>query len=665
MLKQLSRLEKTRNFILLAFVVLMAVSLIFFYAPRSESQQVLTRSQESVATVGSETITVGEVALVQENLKRRYSQFGSANYTPPLKSVVDGEISSRMTRQEAARLGLTATDDEVRTEIQKQLKAAEMNPNDLETYKRSVTEMYGSVAAFEQQIRDQIAGEKLNAFLTSGVSVSDEEVLDQYRRSNTTFDLVYVTVTPPGLAESINPSDEELKGYFEKNKSPYYISTPQKKIRYLFVNQAKVGEKLEIPEEELRAEYDQLPADKKQKGVEAQQIVLKIPNPEQDAQVLAKATEIVAEARKNGNVVNEPDFAALARNRSEDAATAPNGGKVNGIIRENKAKPDDPYQQVLTFAAGQISDPIKYGNAYYILRRGEAVPKSFEDAKQEILVSLRNRRAYRTAADLAQEATNRLKEVKDVRKVAEEFAARTNMKPDEMVRETGLIKPGDEVPEIGVSPQFEEGIAPLESVGQVGERTPVKDGFAVPMLIDKAEPRDADFSEVRDKVLAAYKLEKARSLTSTTARNIGESVTTPEALKAAAEKAGLKALESKDFKLGSQLGEGTAAAASEQIDDQIYNLKPGEVTRTPISIGDNYYLVGVVKRTDPSTDEFAKQRDELVKTAVEEKKLQLYSDYLSDLRRRYEEQGRIKIYKEAMAKLEEPSGPEPTTVPQS
>lgn len=661
MLKQLSRLEKTRNFILLAFVVLMAISLIFFYAPRSETQQVLARSQESLATVGSETITVGEVATAQENIKRRYSQFGSANYTPPLKSIVDGEISSRLIRQEAVRLGLTATDDEVRAEIQKQLKAADMNVNDIETYKRNVTEMYGSVTAFEQQIRDQIVGEKLNAFLTSGVSVSEEEVLDQYRRSNTSFDLVYVPVTAAGVAEKINPSDEELKAYFEQNKSPYYISTPQKKIRYLFINQAKAGEKLDIPEADLRAEYDQLPADKKQKGVEAQQIVLKIPNPNQESEVLTKASEIVAEARKNGNVVNEPDFAALARNRSEDPATAPNGGKINGIIRENKSKPDDPYQQVLTLVPGQITDPIKHGNSYYILRRGEAVPKSFEDAKQEILVSLRNRRAYRVAADLAQEAVDKLKETKDVQRVAEELAARANMKPDEMVRETGLVKPGDDVPDIGVSPQFEEGIAPLESVGQVGERTPVKDGFAVPMLVERREPRDAEFSEVRDKVLTAYKLEKGRAQMGLVARGIGESANSPDSLKAAAEKSGVKSFESKDFKLGSPLGEGTAAAASNQIDEQIYSLKPGEITKTPILIGDNYYLIGLVKRADPNMDEFAKKRDDLMKTAIDEKKMQVFSDYLADLRRRFEEQGRIKIYKDAMAKLQEANDAEAPT----
>jgi hypothetical protein len=42
------------------------------------------------------------------------------------------------------------------------------------------------------------------------------------------------------------------------------------------------------------------------------------------------------------------------------------------------------------------------------LRRGESVPKTFEEAKQELLVSLRNRRGYAVAAKLAERAQSRL-----------------------------------------------------------------------------------------------------------------------------------------------------------------------------------------------------------------------------------------------------------------
>ena len=131
---------------------------------------------------------------------------------------------------------------------------------------------------------------------------------------------------------------------------------------------------------------------------------------------------------------------------------------------------------------GDISDiPIKYAGNWYILRRGDSVPKTFEEAKQELLVSLRNRRGYSVAFKLATQAQGRLKETKDVQKVAQELAAEANMTPSEMVKETPFIKPDDDVPGIGSSQQFEAAIAPLNNPNDVGERTGVKGGFAIPM----------------------------------------------------------------------------------------------------------------------------------------------------------------------------------------
>ena len=71
---------------------------------------------------------------------------------------------------------------------------------------------------------------------------------------------------------------------------------------------------------------------------------------------------------------------------------------------------------------GDVTDPVKFGGNWYIFRRGEAVPKTFEEAKPELLVSLRNRRAYAVGAKLAEKAQVRLKEAKDPSKVAQELA---------------------------------------------------------------------------------------------------------------------------------------------------------------------------------------------------------------------------------------------------
>src|SRR6185503_7188179 len=103
--------------------------------------------------------------------------------------------------------------------------------------------------------------------------------------------------------------------------------------------------------------------------------------------------------------------------------------KINGL-----------YDRTVDMQPGEVSDiPIRFGGHWYILRRGDAVPKTFEEAKPELLVSLRNRKGYAVAAKLAERAQNRLKETKDPQKVAQELAAEANMKPAEMVKETPFI----------------------------------------------------------------------------------------------------------------------------------------------------------------------------------------------------------------------------------
>ena len=72
---------------------------------------------------------------------------------------------------------------------------------------------------------------------------------------------------------------------------------------------------------------------------------------------------------------------------------------------------------------GDITDPIRYGGHWYILRRGESVPKTFEEAKHELTVSARNQKAYATQFALANKAKELLKQNHDVQKVAQQFAA--------------------------------------------------------------------------------------------------------------------------------------------------------------------------------------------------------------------------------------------------
>jgi peptidyl-prolyl cis-trans isomerase D len=662
MLKQLSRMKHTSRIIIFGFVLLMAVSLIVFYGPgRSSNTLEPSKNTEVVAKVGRDEITIAEVARLKENYLQMFGGRVSVSQLGGYKRFVDGLIRDRVVAQEAARLGLSASDAEVREKLFKQFSDASGQFVGMQRYKESVTARYGDVESFERTVRDEIAQEKLKAFVTAAIKVSDEEVQEDYKRTHATFDVTYAVISADKLAEKIQPSDEELKSYYEQHKAEFNIPVPQKKIRYVYVDQAKAGDKLQISDKDLREEFDRLTPENKQAGVKVQQILLKVARKDLDAQVEQKAKDLIQKIYAASPETREKVFADLARGNSEDPATAKSGGYLPRPVKKNPNKVDGLYDRTVDMEPGDVSDiPIRYAGNWYILRRGESVPKTFEEAKPDLLASLRNRRGYAVAAKLAEQAQNRLKETKDPQKVAQELAAEANMTPSEMVKETPFIKPDDDVPGIGSSQQFEAAIAPLNNPNDVGERTGVKGGFAIPMLVEKKEPRTPTFEEVKSKVAQAVKKQHAKEQLEQKAKEIAGSAASVAELKAAAEKAGFEVATEKDYKLGSPLGKVDTSPA---LDEAIYALKTGEVTKSPLKVGENLVVLGVADRHEADLAEFAKQREQLTQSMLSSKQNQVYEDYISAVQQRMKQEGKIKVYTEVLTNLEE-SEPEIAPPPQ-
>jgi peptidyl-prolyl cis-trans isomerase D len=674
MLKFFSRLERTRGVVIISFAVLVVAGLIFAGYNRSGGLANANpfRNKEVLAKVNGDEVTVADYTLLKKKIENQYSQFGGQislaqlGMTPD--RILDQAINSRIAVQESERLGLTASDEEARDLIAKQFSDADGN-FDLQRYKDYVVRTYGSVPLYEQSVRNALSAEKLRSFVTAGVQVSEDDVKKDYLRQNTSFGVVYVPVTAEELAKKVSTTEEEQRQYFDAHKTDYRFDFPQKKIRYIFINQEKVGQKLAVSDEDLRKEYDSLKPENKMSGVRVQQIVLHVARPELDQDILTKATQLVAKIRKEDLTATEEDFADLARGNSEDPSTAKSGGWLPNPVKRNPNRkatatagnPADLLQNTLDWKEGQVGDPLKTGNAYYIFRRGPAVPKTFEDAKQELLISLRNRQAYRAAQAVARKAAEQLKTV-DIQKVAQALAPEANMTPAEMIKTTGFIKPGDDVPEIGSSQQFEDAIKPLEEPGQVGEHVGIKNGFAVPQLVEKRDPRIPDFEEVKDKVAEDLKESRANEQLEQTARNLASDSSSPDALKSAAEKLGLTAETEDAFHLGRPLGK---AGADPALDEAVFALKAGETTKTPVKVGNTWVVVGVRERKDADMAEFDKQRPTLVERALDERRGQVFDEYLVNARRRLEDKDEITINNDTLARLEDTEAPPKATVPRA
>src|SRR6185295_8516976 len=174
----------------IGFAVLMAVSLIVFYAPgRNSSNVEPSKNSEVIAKVNGDEITVAQVAQLKDNYSQMFGGQISLAQLGGNKRFLDGLIRDRVVAQEAARLGLAASDAEVADKIRKQFSDESGQFVGLERYKESIQARYGELEKFESNVRDAIAQEKLKAFVTASVIVSDDEVLDKYKREKTAISL--------------------------------------------------------------------------------------------------------------------------------------------------------------------------------------------------------------------------------------------------------------------------------------------------------------------------------------------------------------------------------------------------------------------------------------------------------------------------------------------
>lgn len=153
------------------------------------------------------------------------------------------------------------------------------------------------------------------------------------------------------------------------------------------------GRKMVVSEDDVKKLYEQ----KKDDYTQAKLRLIYIPfvttppagteakKPLTEPEALAKADSVVKQA-KGGT-----DFLQLVKEHSEDPISKEKGGEFGPVKRGDKL-PDPIKQAVFQLKPGQISDPVRQPNGYYIFRLEALVPQSFDELKDSLSLELKNQR---------------------------------------------------------------------------------------------------------------------------------------------------------------------------------------------------------------------------------------------------------------------------------
>jgi peptidyl-prolyl cis-trans isomerase C len=140
--------------------------------------------------------------------------------------------------------------------------------------------------------------------------------------------------------------------------------------------------KVTVRPEDQRKQYDEHP----ERYRETQAKLVYIPfTAETEADAKAKAQKVAQEARSGA------DFVKLVKEYSQDAKSAAQDGDMGIPIRPSSRQiPENVRNAILALKPGQVSDPLRLENGYYVFRAESAGVLPYEKVKDEIYKELKD-----------------------------------------------------------------------------------------------------------------------------------------------------------------------------------------------------------------------------------------------------------------------------------
>jgi peptidyl-prolyl cis-trans isomerase D len=658
MLRFFAKLERSRNLVLIAFCAILLIGLVAFYIPDSilPGGQRLAASPADdktvIAKVGSQEITLKEF---RSQLAVMGQQLGRGNTLPPSamksfgwdKQVLDNLISNALIMDQAEQFNLTGTNNEINDMIKRQFTDANGAWIGKEEYLRRVQLNGWDAEEFESNLRRDITVRKVRSYLVSAEQVSDRETEEKYKKDNTKVEIVYATIDLEKVRKSgYTPSEQELQDYYNAHKDQFKADQPTYKVEYLFIPTDDVAKIVPVTEEELKAEYET----RKQVEYRASIIKLNVATPADESTVKAKIDDLDRQAR-GGQNVPPADFAALAKGNSQDPS-AKSGGDI-GWIKKEPNKTGQWRQRIYTggLQTGAIDGPFRDGQSWYLMKVTEQRDVPFAEMRETLKATVQNNKAYKKANELAQTGYEKATEYKDLRKAAAELAQVIKISADAMVKTTPYFKKGDPLPSLGKgsgwasNPQFEEAVATLKK-DEIGEKVQIPGGFAVPRLMDLLENNaQLSFDQARNQVEDKVRKEKEPNMAKARAEELLKQAKSAADLEKLMKAEGLETKNDTNFNSYSFPGQAAGGLqASNQARAAVLELKEGEVAKAPIKVGAAYLIFAATKRTEADLSKLKDERQGVRESILYERQAAAYDAFTKAARKRYEDQGKIKIY---------------------
>jgi peptidyl-prolyl cis-trans isomerase D len=582
---------------------------------------------EVVAEVDGNELKAGEFQqryVTQVNAYRQ--QFGGTINDQLLRQLgVEQQILTQMIDEqvaliEAERSGIRVSDEELAQQIFS-IPALQENGRFIgeERYAQLLQAQLPPMtkAQFEESLRRSMIIDRLRSAVTDWMAVSDAELEREFKERNEKVKLQVVALTADAFRDKVMVTDADIAAYFESRKAEYRVGE-RRTIKYLLLDRDQQRQKVVVPPTDIQRFYnDNIQQYQTPEQIRASHILLNTGGKD-EATVRKQAEEILAKAKGGA------DFAALAKQYSEDEVSKVNGGDLDYFGRGRMV----PEFESAAFAMqpGQLSDLVKTQYGFHIIKVVDKRPgstRTLDQVRPQIQEQLSFQVADQQITDRATQLQQRLKTAADMDAAAKELGL--------TVQESGAFQREDPVPGLGAAPQVAASAFSLAD-GAVSEPIASPRGPVFITVSGKQDPYVPKLEEVTERVRNDLITSRAAEMSRQRASEIAASLknTAAPAFAAAAKKLGLAA---KDTEL---VARGTALpdiGVSPEVDKVVFALPAGAVS-DPISTSEGTVIVRVDERDEVTPEEVRTGREAFRADLLNERRGKFFAAFMNKAKSR-------------------------------
>ena len=470
-----------------------------------------SKEANKVAKIDRYIITQQQFAKAYSDALRLYqARLGDA-FTPEVlaqldlkKTVLDQMINDYIVDDEARKLGVSVSDEELQEAIRTFPAFQQNGQFSIDSYKRLLQYQRMTPAEFEEQQRKAFFQQRVYSMITENIIVSPQEVEAYYQYQNDSFNLHYLSVDAQSFSKDAVVGDEEAAAYYETNKERYKIA-PRIVLTAVLFPVERYFDEAAVSVDEARDYYDSHRQEFAEEAkIHGRHILIRVPQDADQTTIdkkRAAAQKIYDQVKAGGN------FAELAKKYSEDPGTSAAGGDIGTVPQSSL--PASMAEAFSGMKHGEVRGPVQTALGFHVLKlekKSEAKQRSFEEVSASIVERMRHQRAKIIARDEAGNAHMELFEqgINDLAGYAESKGLET--------REIGPFAEGENIGIAG-SEEFVRQAFTLPQ-GEIGAVVETDEGCIIYMVKEKIAARIPEFQEIRSRVvedvLAQKSLEKAK-----------------------------------------------------------------------------------------------------------------------------------------------------------